>query len=108
MKIEELEAKANKGEPLPTGLVLPEQCYYLGLVYIYEYYKITKDLDKAMAYKAEIKKTFEFDMALYPNWSVHYQSNKATAEHVEELNQLMLACCENADNCECCKKIKEW
>lgn len=80
--------------------------YYLGLVYTYQMAKT--DEAAAKEYMPTLDKLFKTELEKYPNWDKYYQSNRATVEHIEELNQLMLKCVDNADNCECCKAIKDW
>ena len=80
--------------------------YYQGLVNTYQMAKT--DEAAAKEYMPTLDKLFKTELEKYPNWDKYYQSNKATVEHIEELNQLMLKCVDNADNCECCKAIKEW
>jgi len=95
----------NSVEDIPQ-LNICEYVYYLGLLFTYR--MAQTDESKAKAYMPTLDGLFKIELAKYPNWSTFYESNKITAERVEELNKLMLACCDNADNCECCRKIKEW
>lgn len=104
-KLALIESKRPDAQP-PENLCLLNYVYFLGCMYIYRYSQI--DDKKARAYMPMLDKFYDTESAIYPNWQKHYESCKATAEHIDELDKLMKACCNNADNCACCKAIKEW
>lgn len=96
MTLKDMEVAASKGEPMPDGLTLPEQTYYLGLENLYRAYR-RKDiaLERAKKDKAALKQAFQNTNAEFEKYRVLMDARldarrQAEAEKNEVLKGILL------------------